>query len=214
MTEREAGAQAGSGMLSGRLEAFSDGVIAVIVTIMVLELHVPRDDGFAGFVQVLPRIAIYVLSFVMVGIYWINHHELMRRCERINYSVLWANLIFLLGLSFVPFATEYVGEKHFNTFAALLYDCAMIVAGATFFGLRHTVMRIQQSHGDLARKHKVEAQKHLVSLGIYCVAMPVALVWPLVSFGLITLVTLLWIVPELGIRRPFETRTEDGTNRV
>ena len=189
-------------MPSSRLEAFSDGVIAVIVTIMVLELHVPQENGWAGFVPVLPRIAIYVLSFGMVGIYWINHHELLRRSETINYNVLWANLVFLLGLSFVPFATDYVSEKHFDGFSALLYDVAMIVAGATFFGLRHAVMRMQQLRGDLDREHKVEAQKHLLSLAIYLVAIPLAFRYPLLSFGLNTLVTLLWIVPELGIRRP------------
>lgn len=189
-------------MSTGRLEALSDGVIAVIVTIMVLELHVPRESGWAGFVHVLPLVAIYVLSFLMVGIYWINHHELMRRCEQINYNVLWANLLFLLALSFVPFATDYVGEKHFDSFSALLYDGAMMLTGAAFFGLRRVVMRIQQSHGDLSRRHTVEAHKHLLSLAIYLVAVPIAFAHPLISFGLNVLVTALWIVPEIGIRRP------------
>ncbi len=191
-------------MPSNRLEAFSDGVIAVILTIMVLELHVPRDAGFKGFLQVVPPIALYVLSFVMVGVYWVNHHELIRRCETINYNVLWANLAFLLGLSFIPYATEYVGAKHFDSFSALFYTVAMMLAGATFFGLRHTVMRLQQRHGDLGQTHKAEAHKHLLSLAIYCVAIPLAFFHPLASFGMNTLVTLLWVIPEVGLRHPFK----------
>ena len=191
-------------MPSARLEAFSDGVIAVIVTIMVLELHVPRDNGWAGFLPVLPRIAIYVLSFVMVGVYWINHHELLRRSETISYAVLWANLVFLLALSFIPFATEYVGEKHFDSVSALLYNAAMVLAALTFFGLRHTLLRMQRVHGEITRAQRAELQKHRFSIGLYCIAIPIAFVYPLVSFGLNTLVTLLWIIPEVGIRRPFE----------
>lgn len=201
MAESEVSARPQHTMLKGRLEAFSDGVIAVIVTIMVLELHVPKADGWSGFLGVLPRIAIYVLSFAMVGIYWINHHELMRRSEQIDYPVLWANLVFLLGLSFIPFAADYVGEKHFDSFAALLYDVAMIVAGGTFYLLRATVMRLQKLHGELERQHRVEAIKHLISLAVYCVAIPVAFVHPSLSFALNVMVTLLWIIPEVGTKR-------------
>ncbi len=201
MAESEVSARPQHTMPKGRLEAFSDGVIAVIVTIMVLELHVPQANGWSGFVHVLPRIAIYALSFAMVGIYWVNHHELMRRSEQIDYKVLWANLVFLLGLSFIPFAADYVGEKHFDSFSALLYNVAMIVAGLTFFLLRDSVMRMQQAHGELGRQHKAEAQKHLASLAIYIVAIPLAFVHPLLSFGLNVLVTLLWIVPEVGTRK-------------
>ncbi len=211
MAESEVSARPQHTMPKGRLEAFSDGVIAVIVTIMVLELHVPRDDGWSGFVHVLPPVAIYVLSFLMVGIYWINHHELMRRCEQIDYKVLWANLLFLLGLSFVPFAADYVGVKHFDSFSALLYNGAMIVAGLTFFLLRDSVMRMQKAHGELGQQHKAEAQKHVVSLAIYVVAIPLAFVHPLLSFGLNLVVTLLWIIPEVGTRRLVTVPTRHHT---
>src|SRR5215475_12798940 len=101
---------------SSRLEAFSDGVIAVIITIMVLELHVPHENGWVGLWSVAPRLSVYALSFMMVGIYWINHHELIRRAESIDYQVLWANLLFLFTLSLVPFFVDYVDEKNFDTF--------------------------------------------------------------------------------------------------
>ena len=211
MAESEASARPQHTMPKGRLEAFSDGVIAVIVTIMVLELHVPKADGWSGFLLVLPPIAIYILSFVMVGIYWINHHELMRRSEQIDYPVLWANLVFLLGLSFIPFAADYVGEKHFDSVAALLYDMAMIVAGSTFYLLRATVMRMQKIHGELGRQHRVEAQKHVISLVIYCIAIPISFVHPLLSFGLDLLVTLLWIIPEVGTKRFAVEPTDHST---
>src|ERR1700748_1256018 len=129
-----------SEMKSSRLEAFSDGVIAVIITIMVLELHVPRQNGLAGLWSVAPRLGIYLLSFLMVGIYWINHHELIRRTEVVDYLVLWSNLIFLFVLSLVPFFVDYLDEKNFSSFSTLLYDLTMLVAGAAFFLLRWAVM--------------------------------------------------------------------------
>ncbi len=194
-------------MLSTRLEAFSDGVIAVIVTIMVLELHVPHDNGWLGFAPLLPRIAIYVLSFLMVGVYWVNHHEMLRRTKTISYSVLWANLVFLLSLSFIPLATDYVGEKHFDSFSALLYNVAMIVAALTSFLLRQTLMRMEHMRGEILRPHTSEAHKHVLSIVLYGVAVPLAFVYPLASFALNTLITFVWIVPQLGIRRSVEQTT-------
>lgn len=147
-------------MTSARLEAFSDGVIAVIITIMVLELHVPHKDGFAGLWSVAPRLAVYLLSFFMVGIYWINHHELIRRTESVDYRVLWANLVFLFVLSLLPYFVDYLDEKNFSTFATLLYDATMLAAGMAFFLLRWAVMRRQLYAGSLRRRDTSELWKH------------------------------------------------------
>src|ERR1700740_2294536 len=156
---------------SSRLEAFSDGVIAVIITIMVLELHVPHKDGLAGLWSVAPRLGIYLLSFLMVGIYWINHHELMHRKEVVDFRILWANLAFLFVLSLVPYVVDYVDEKLFDPFATILYDATMLLSGLAFFVLRWTVMRLQSKAGSLGHRDEAELWKHAASLGIYLLSI-------------------------------------------
>jgi uncharacterized membrane protein len=188
-------------MKSTRLEAFSDGVIAIIVTIMVLELHVPHEDGIAGLWSVAPRLGMYLLSFLMVGIYWINHHELVRRCETVDYGILWANLIFLFGLSVVPYFTDYVSEKHFSSFSVALYAVSLVISGATFYILRAAVMRRQKHIGTFAQTDRAEAWKHTASLLLYLVAIPVAYRQPMLSISIDIVVTLIWIIPEIGVRK-------------
>ena len=200
-----------SQMTSARLEAFSDGVIAVIITIMVLELHVPHEDGWAGFWSVMPRLSVYLLSFLMVGIYWINHHELIRRTESIDYLVLWSNLIFLFVLSLVPFFVDYLDEKDFSSFSTLLYDLTMLVAGGAFFLLRWAVMRRQWYAGSLGRRDTSELWKHGVSLAIYLVAIAVAFYKPWLSLAIVALVTVVWVVPDAGVKEhPEKPRAENA----
>src|SRR5580704_8829935 len=202
-----------SQMTSSRLEAFSDGVIAVIITIMVLELHVPREDGWAGLWSVAPRLSVYLLSFLMVGIYWINHHELIRRTESIDYLVLWSNLIFLFVLSLVPFFVDYLDEKDFSSFSTLLYDLTMLVAGGAFFLLRWAVMRRQWYAGSLRRKDETELWKHGVSLAIYLIAIAVAFYKPWLSLVINALVTVVWVVPDAGVKeRPVEKSAARSEN--
>jgi uncharacterized membrane protein len=184
-------------MTTNRLEAFSDGVIAVIITIMVLELHVPRQDGLAGLWSVMPKFAIYIMSFMMVGIYWINHHELLRRTEEVDQKILWANLVFLLTLSIIPFFVDYLDEKLFSPLAVVLYQIAMLLAGAAFLILRWSVMRRQQRVGQLERADEGELRKHWFSLGLYLIALPLAFYHQWLSLGINVLVTLLWIVPRI-----------------
>jgi uncharacterized membrane protein len=188
-----------SEMKSSRLEAFSDGVIAVIITIMVLELHVPRQDGLAGLWSMAPRLGIYLLSFLMVGIYWINHHELVRRTEVVDYRILWANLIFLFVLSLIPYVVDYVDEKLFDRFATILYDATMLLGGLAFFVLRWTVMRLQWKAGSLRSSDQAELRKHTVSLCIYLLAIAVAYYRPWLSLAITALVTVVWIVPGAGV---------------
>jgi uncharacterized membrane protein len=200
-----------SQMTAARLEAFSDGVIAVIITIMVLELHVPHEDGWAGLWSVTPRLSVYLLSFFMVGIYWINHHELIRRTESIDYLVLWSNLIFLFVLSLVPFFVDYLDEKNFSSFSTLLYDLTMLVAGAAFFLLRWAVMRRQWYAGVLGRRDTSELWKHGVSLAIYLVAIAVAFYKPWLSLAIVALVTVVWVVPDVGVKeRPEKPQAENA----
>ena len=199
-------------MKSTRLEAFSDGVIAVIITIMVLELHVPEAHGLPGFLHILPRLGIYALSFLMVAIYWVNHHELSRRTETVSYRVLWANLLFLFALSLVPFFTDYVAEQNFDSFSTALYDAILILAGQGFLVLRLAINSMHKLHQEpLPREDRAETTKHLASLTLYLLALPVAYYKPVLSLALNFAVTLIWIAPELGIHQPKEG---DGSSRA
>lgn len=182
------------------MEAFSDGVIAIIITIMVLELHVPHENGIAGLWSVAPRIGIYLLSFVMIGIFWLNHHEMVRRTESVSYSILVANLLWLFSLSLIPFFADYVGENHFDAFSAALYAAAMMCAGATFGLLRLTLLKQQRRSMAVASRDRAEAWKHAASVLLYCAAIPAAYVRPWLSLALNVAVTLIWRVPWLGTR--------------
>ncbi|HLH35489.1 MAG TPA: TMEM175 family protein [Alloacidobacterium sp.] len=203
--------ESNSQMSSGRLEAFSDGVIAVIITIMVLELHVPHENGWAGLWSVMPRLSVYALSFLMVGIYWINHHELVRRTESVDYRVLWANLIFLFVLSLIPFFVDYLDEKEFDVFSTLLYDFTMLAAGAAFFLLRWAVMRRQWYAGSLQRRDTSELWKHGISLAIYLIAIGMAFYRTWLSLVITGLVTFVWVIPDVGVKKhPEEARPENA----
>jgi uncharacterized membrane protein len=189
-------------MKSTRLEAFSDGVIAVIITIMVLELHVPVANGLPGFLTIIPKLGIYALSFLMVAIYWVNHHELLRRSEKINYRVLWTNLLFLFVLSLVPFFTDYAQEKHFDSFSVSLYTVVMMSSGGAFLVLRLALNQLHKLRGEpLPKQDRAETIKHFASVLLYLAALPVAYYKPILSLLLNLLVTLIWIAPELGVRR-------------
>jgi uncharacterized membrane protein len=178
-----------------RLEAFSDGVLAVIITIMVLELKIPHEDGMAGLISIAPIIFIYLLSFTFTGIYWVNHHHLIHRVEECDHRVLYANLGFLFTASLLPFFTSYVIEKHVDSFSVALYAASMILTGFTFLLLRLSVGRLLRRTGDLAEEDLATQRKHYFSLALYLVAIPLAHFHPYVALGIITLVTVIWIVP-------------------
>jgi len=186
---------------TARLEAFSDGVIAVIITIMVLELKVPQANGIAGLRAVLPVLLIYLLSFAFTAIYWINHQHLIERIEAADARILYANLLFLFCLSLLPFFTSYLIEKSVDSFAVALYVLAMIATGFSFLLLRLAIHRNLRQAGRLERDDTAERGKHLLSLGLYLIAMPLAYVYPTVSLLLVAGVTLVWIVPTLALRR-------------
>jgi uncharacterized membrane protein len=171
------------------MEAFSDGVIAVIITIMVLDLKVPEHDGLAAIWTVLPSVTIYLLSFVQVGIYWVNHHYLTDEIEEVSHSILWTNLAFLFCLSLIPFATKWAGEREFNSFSTALYSGACLLPGFsyTLLWIRCRKLADEQSHASLI--------KMVISTVLYVVAIPVAFWRPWASLLLICVVAVLWLTP-------------------
>jgi uncharacterized membrane protein len=188
-----------------RLEAFSDGVLAVVITIMVLELKVPHEDGLGGLLSIAPTLFVYFLSFAFIGIYWINHHDLVRRVEQCEHRVLYANLAFLFSASLLPFFTAYVIEKGSDPFSVALYAASMIFTGFCFFLLRLAVSRLLRQTGALKPEDKATQQKHILSLALYIAAIPLAQFHPYVALAAITLVTIIWILPT---RQPHNASAE------
>jgi uncharacterized membrane protein len=183
-----------------RLEAFSDGVIAVIITIMVLELKVPHQDGFEGLRAVFPTLCLYLISFAFVGIYWINHHHLVHRTEEADDLVLYANLGFLFCLSLLPFLTSYVLEKKMDSFSVAIYVGSMIVTGFSFLLLRLAIARRLRHAGKFEAEDKAVERKNWLTLFVYVVAIPLAFQHPHMALGLVAFVTVIWITPTTGIK--------------
>jgi len=180
---------------TARLEAFSDGVIAVIITIMVLDLKAPHQEGTAGLYAMLPGFLVYVLSFTFTAVYWINHQHLIQRIEFADGLVLYANLGFLFCLSLLPFFTSYVIEQRMDAFPVALYAIAMNVTGFSFLLLRLAIHRSLRCAGNLQPQDTAERSKHLLSLVLYLTAVPLAYVQPKLALAVIGVVTLVWIVP-------------------
>jgi len=177
------------GLSPGRLEAFSDGVIAVIITILVLELKVPAPDGAAGLRAVLPTVILYLLTFVQIGIYWVNHHYLVDEVETVGHGVLWSNLMFLFCLSLFPFATEWIGVKGLSSFNTALYAAVSIFPGIGYMALWTQIRR--QS----AAPAHASWGKQIASVSLYLTAIPVAYYRPSASLVLIGVVAVLWLLP-------------------
>ena len=177
------------GLSPNRLEAFSDGVIAVVITIMVLELKVPAPDGLAGLRAVLPTVFLYLLTFVQIGIYWVNHHYLVDELETVSHGILWSNLMFLFCLSLFPFATDWIGVKGLSSFNTALYAAVSIFPGLGFLVL-WTQIRAQSS----APAH-ASWGKQIASVSLYLTAIPAAYFRPAASLALIAIVAVLWLLP-------------------
>jgi uncharacterized membrane protein len=195
-----------------RLEAFSDGVIAVIITIMVLELKVPHQEGVAGLYAVLPTLAVYAISFAFTGIYWINHHHLVHRTEEADELVLYSNLFFLFCLSLLPFFTSYVLEKKLDSFSVFLYIASMIFTGFSFLLLRLSIARRLRIANKLEAEDTSVQRKNLLSLFVYLVALSLAFSHSHVALGLCAFVTIIWITPTVGVK-PTEDLDNTHFNR-
>lgn len=183
-----------------RLESFSDGVIAVILTIMVLDFKLPHDPGPKAFIAaILPTLAVYLLSFTFTGIYWINHHHLIHRLKRVDAPILYANLLLLFFLSLLPFATSYVLNEKFEPFSVAVYAGALFLSGIGFTllsaGVTRHFRRTGVANPVTVAIQRAEWRKSLMSLGMYAFAVPLAYWHPFIAAADLALATLLWIVP-------------------
>jgi uncharacterized membrane protein len=195
-------------MKKGRLEAFSDGVIAIIITIMVLELHVPHGENIKDLVPLLPVFLSYVLSFVYVGIYWNNHHHMIYAAKTINGAILWANLHLLFWLSLIPFATAWMGENHFSRWPVILYGGVLIMNGVAYTILCGLLVA-HAGQGSTLAVALGKDWKGKLSVVVYVVAIVLAFINPWIAFALYALVAMMWFIPDKRIERTI-SRGLDG----
>ena len=187
-------------MSKGRLEAFSDGVLAVIITIMVLDLRAPQDGTLSALRPLLPKFLSYVLSFIFIGIYWNNHHHLWQAVKGVNGGILWANMHLLFWLSLIPFATSWMGE-HFSTIPVALYGVVLWMSALAYYIMVLTLLAHHEQDSLLVSAIG-NKQKEMLSLYIYTAAIPLAFVAAWISALLYVVVAIMWLVPD----RRIETR--------
>ncbi len=187
-------------MKKGRLEAFSDGVIAIIITIMVLELKLPHGDSIESLVPLLPVFLTYLLSFVYVGIYWNNHHHTMQAASSVNGIILWANMHLLFWLSLIPFVTGWMGENHFSRWPVTCYGVVLIMNALAYTLL---IIALIKHHGEnsLLAKAVGKDWKGNISLAIYAIAIGVCWINSRISFGLYIIVAVIWFIPDKRIEK-------------
>lgn len=187
-------------MSKGRMEAFSDGVIAILITIMVLELRPPVGADPAALRPLLPVVLSYLLSFVFLGIYWNNHHHLLQAIKHVDGRVLWANLHLLFWLSLIPFVTAWMGENNFATWPVVLYGVVLFFDGAAFFLLVRALIALHGQNSTLAMALGRDV-KGRISVVIYAIAIPLALLNSWLACGIYVLVAIMWLIPDRRIER-------------
>jgi uncharacterized membrane protein len=189
-------------MSKGRVEAFSDGVMAIILTIMVLELQVPEEATWAALQPLVPKFFSYILSFIFIGIYWNNHHHLWQAVKRVNGSVLWANLHLLFWLSLIPFVTSWMGENRFSTIPVALYGCVLWLSAVAYYIM---VRALMAHHGkdSLLTAAIGNGRKELLSLLIYTLAIPLAFLNARFALALYVTVVFIWLIPDRRIEALF-----------
>ena len=187
-------------MTTTRLEAFSDGVIAIIITIMVLELRAPHESTLTALRPLLPAFFSYVLSFIYIGIYWNNHHHLLHAAEHVNGRILWANLHLLFWLSLIPFATAWMGENHFGGWSVALYGVVLLFAAIAYLILVRALLTLHGSESLLATALGSDF-KGKISILLYVVAIALTFVNNWLGFAVLAFVALMWLVPDKRIER-------------
>src|ERR1700685_950063 len=187
-------------MSNSRLEAFSDGVIAIIITIMVLELKVPHGDTVYSLVPLIPNFLSYVLSFIYVGIYWNNHHHMLHTAERVTGRILWANLHLLFWLSLFPITTAWIGDNHLAAAPSVLYGLVLLMAAIAYWILQQSIIAAQGA-GSLLKKAVGGDWKGKLSPVLYLIGVAAACRSPGLAQGVYVLVALLWLVPDRRIER-------------
>ncbi len=187
-------------MTKSRLEAFSDGVIAILITIMVLELRIPHGDDWAALRPIAPVFLTYVLSFIYLGIYWNNHHHMLHATDRVNGAILWANLHLLFWLSLIPFVTGWMGENHFAALPTAAYGAVLLLAAIAYTILSRTIIA-NQGPGSKLKEAIGDDRKGWVSLILYVFGIPLAFFNQWISDGIYVAVALIWLVPDRRIER-------------
>ncbi len=187
-------------MTTSRMEAFSDGVIAIIITIMVLELRPPHDTSLKSLAPLLPILLSYVMSFIYVGIYWNNHHHLLHAAEHVNGRVLWSNLLLLFSLSLIPFTTAWMGENHFAKWPVILYGFLLLCSGLSYTVLVRALLKLHGPKSLLANALGTEFKEY-ISLVIYLIAIGLAFIHPLIACAGYVLVAIIWLIPDRRIER-------------
>jgi uncharacterized membrane protein len=192
-------------MGKGRLEAFSDGVLAIVITIMVLELKVPHDHGqhLSDLRPLVPVFLSYILSFVYVGIYWNNHHHMLHATQRVSGAILWANLHLLFWLSLIPFTTDWMGQTHFAPTPTAMYGAVLLLAGIAYLILERAIVAAHPNDSVLITIVQ-KGWKEWFSVTTYAIAIPLAFVSPWISGALYVLVAVVWFVPDRRIERQLQ----------
>lgn len=187
-------------MGKSRLEAFSDGVLAIIITIMVLELKVPHGENVSALIPLFPVLMSYILSFIYVGIYWNNHHHMLYLIQHVSGGVLWANLHLLFWLSLIPFVTGWMGENHFASAPTALYGVVLLMAAIAYWILQRTIISAE-GHGSTLAAAVGADIKGKMSPVLYAVAIPSSFLSPWIAGGIYAFVALIWLIPDRRIER-------------
>jgi len=187
----------------GRVEAFSDGVIAIIITIMVLELKAPEEPGVAHLWRLWPTFVAYALSFAYVGIYWVNHHRMFSHARRVTNGLVWFNLLLLFALSLIPFSTAYLGAQHFSRDATLVYLASMLLPGLAYVPLQQVITVTGSQTATAQTYHRQTTRKGIVAVAIYLLGVPLSFVSPWLGIGCALLVAILWFLPKSPIDAMF-----------
>lgn len=195
-------------MKSNRLEAFSDGVFAIIITIMVLELKVPHDPDINALRPLLPTFLTYALSFVYLGIYWNNHHHLLHVCREVNGGIMWANLHLLFWLSLFPFVTAWMGENHFESIPSALYGGVLLLAALAYYILQTLIIRLHGNNSALARAVGSDLKGKLSPL-LYALGIGLSLFQPALAGCIYIAVALMWLIPDRRMEKALRTSGAD-----
>lgn len=190
-----------------RLEAFSDGVLAIILTIMVIEIKAPHSPDVEAFIELMPKFMSYLMSFLIVGIYWNNHHHMLHMCAFITGRILWANLHLLFWLSLIPFSTAWMGENHFAQIPIFIYGCNLLLCSIGYYLLQLSIIQSQGSFSKLQEALGGD-WKGKISPIIYILGIVVSFWEPLASFALYGMVSLLWLLPDRRIERVYHLRPD------
>jgi uncharacterized membrane protein len=188
-------------MQKSRLEAFSDGVLAIIITIMVLELKVPEGHEFKDLLVQWPKFLSYLLSFLYIGIYWGNHHHLLHTATKVTSSVMLSNLNLLFWLSLIPFSTAWMGESHFSSQPIAFYSANLLLAGMAYYILEQAIIKTAAPQEALSQALKKLAWKGIVSQVAYAICIPLAFFVPLASLGITFIFAIVWLIPDKGIEK-------------